>query len=49
VLPTLWQELFHARPARHLAAGAFVYLKGDAAQSVYWLRSGLVKISVGPG
>jgi CRP/FNR family transcriptional regulator, cyclic AMP receptor protein len=39
-------ESFRRHPARHVAAGAFVYLKGDAAQSVYLLRSGLVKISV---
>lgn len=36
----------HRRTARRLAANAFVYLKGDTAHSVYWLRSGLVKISV---
>ena len=41
-----WWQSFSARPARRLAAGAFVYLKGDTAQSVYLLRSGLVKISV---
>jgi CRP/FNR family transcriptional regulator len=29
-----------------VAAGAFVYLRGDAARSVYLLRSGLVKTSV---
>ena len=29
-----------------MAAGTFVYSKGDAARSVYLLRSGLVKISV---
>lgn len=41
-----WFESIHRRPARRLAAGAFVYLKGDTAQSLYLLRSGLVKISV---
>ena len=46
MLPAPWWQSFHARPARRLAAGAFVYLKGDAAQSVYVLRSGLIKISV---
>ena len=46
MLTAPWWQSFHARPARRLAAGAFVYLKGDAAQSVYLLRSGLVKISV---
>lgn len=41
----MW-ESFRRHPGRHVAADAFVYLKGDAAQSVYLLRSGLVKISV---
>jgi CRP/FNR family transcriptional regulator, cyclic AMP receptor protein len=41
-----WWQSFCTRPARRLAPGAFVYLKGDTAQSVYLLRSGLVKISV---
>ena len=41
-----WWQSFLARPARRVAAGAFVYLKGDAAPSVYLLRSGLVRTSV---
>ena len=41
-----WWQSFLARPARRVAAGAFVYLKGDAARSVYLLRSGLVRTSV---
>lgn len=43
--PAPWRA-FHSRPTRRVAAGAFVYLKGDTAQSVYLLRSGLVQISV---
>jgi CRP/FNR family cyclic AMP-dependent transcriptional regulator len=31
------------RPARHFAAGQFVYLMGDAARSVYLVRRGLIK------
>ena len=45
LIDPVW-ESFRRHPARHVAAGAFVYLKGDPAQSVYLLRSGLVKISV---
>ena len=41
-----WSHALAGRPARRLAAGAFVYLGGDAARSVYVLRSGLVKTSV---
>lgn len=44
--PGLWWESFHGRPARRLPAGAFVFLKGDTARSVYLLRSGLVRTSV---
>ena len=44
--PTLWLESFHRRPARRVAAGTFVYLKGDTTGSVYLLRAGLIKISV---
>lgn len=46
MLPAPWWQSFHARPTRRLVAGAFVYLKGDPAQSVYLLRSGLIQISV---
>ena len=42
---TLWWERFGRSPARPVAAGAFVYLKGDEARSLYVLRSGLIKIS----
>lgn len=45
LIDPVWESL-RRHPARHVAAGEFVYLKGDAAQSVYLLRSGLVKISV---
>lgn len=38
--------LWSSRPGRHVAVSAFVYLKGDPARSVYWLRAGLVKTSV---
>ncbi len=34
------------RPARHLAAGQFIYLMGEAARSVYLVRRGLVKTAV---
>ena len=34
------------RPARHLAAGEFVYRMGDPARSVYLVRRGLVKTAV---
>ncbi|MGH7627973.1 MAG: Crp/Fnr family transcriptional regulator [Gemmatimonadales bacterium] len=34
------------RPARHLAAGEFVYLMGDVARSVYLVQRGLVKTAV---
>jgi CRP/FNR family cyclic AMP-dependent transcriptional regulator len=38
------------RPARHLAAGEFIYRMGDAARSVYLVRHGLVKTAgVSPG
>ena len=38
------------RPARHLAAGEFVYLMGEAARSVYLVRHGLIKTAaVSPG
>ena len=40
-----WETLA-ARPARRLAAGAFVYLTRDAARSVYFVRGGLVKVSL---
>jgi CRP-like cAMP-binding protein len=46
VLTGSWKEWVHRRPARRFAVGAFVYLKGDTARSVYMLRSGLVKTSV---
>lgn len=39
-------QLWSSRPGRRVAVHAFVYLKGDAARSVYWLRTGLVKTSV---
>lgn len=39
-------RLWSSRPGRRVAVRAFVYLKGDSARSVYWLRTGLVKISV---
>lgn len=44
--PALWIELFHGRPARRVAAGVFVYLKGDAARSAYVVRTGLIKTSI---
>lgn len=34
------------RPGRRVAAGEFVYLEGDTARSVFWLRSGFVKTSL---
>jgi CRP/FNR family cyclic AMP-dependent transcriptional regulator len=33
------------RPARHIAAGQYLYFAGEAAKSVFFLRSGLVKTS----
>jgi CRP/FNR family transcriptional regulator, cyclic AMP receptor protein len=33
------------RPARHVAAGQYLYLAGEAAKSIFFLRSGLVKTS----
>lgn len=33
------------RPARHIAAGQYLYFAGEAARSVFFLRSGLVKTS----
>lgn len=33
------------RPARRFTSGEFIFLRGDPAQSVYFLRSGLVKTS----
>lgn len=41
-----WWHAFTGRPKRRVAAGAFVYLRGDGAQSVYLPRSGLVKTSL---
>lgn len=34
------------RPGRRVGAGEFVYLEGDAARSIFLLRSGLIKISL---
>lgn len=34
------------RPGRRLKSGEFVFLRGDRAQSVFFLRTGLVKTSV---
>lgn len=39
-------QWWRSRLARHVPVNAFVYLKADPARSVYWLRAGLVKISV---
>ncbi len=39
-------QLWSSRPGRRVAVSAFVFLKGDPARSVYWLRAGLVKTSV---
>ncbi|HVH66352.1 MAG TPA: Crp/Fnr family transcriptional regulator [Gemmatimonadales bacterium] len=39
-------EQLALRPARRIAPGQSVYLAGDAARSVFFLRSGLVKTSV---
>ncbi|MGH2608846.1 MAG: Crp/Fnr family transcriptional regulator [Gemmatimonadales bacterium] len=39
-------KLWSSHPGRRVAVRAFVYLKGDSARSVYWLRTGLVKTSV---
>jgi CRP/FNR family cyclic AMP-dependent transcriptional regulator len=41
-----WWRAFDMLPKRRVTAGAFVYLGGEAARSVYVLRSGLVKTSV---
>ena len=43
--PSPWEPLA-AHPAHRLGAGAFVYLKRDAARHVYLVRSGLIKISL---
>ena len=39
-------QLWSSHPGRRVVVRAFVYLKGDPARSVYWLRTGLVKTSV---
>lgn len=43
---TPWWHALASRPKRRVASGAYVYLRSDAARSVYLLRSGLVKTSV---
>lgn len=44
--PTPWWRAFATRPARRVAAGAFVYLTGDRTRGVYLLRGGLVQTSL---
>jgi CRP/FNR family cyclic AMP-dependent transcriptional regulator len=39
-------EQLQARPARRLATGRVLYVRGDAARSVFLVRSGLVKTSM---
>jgi CRP/FNR family cyclic AMP-dependent transcriptional regulator len=39
-------EALARRPARRVRAGVFLYLMGEAARSIYLVRSGLVKTSV---
>ncbi len=44
--PAPWWHAFATRPARRVAAGAFVYLTGDRTGGVYLLRDGLVQTSL---
>src|SRR2546421_12994744 len=39
-------EQLKARPARRVRAGQVLYVTGDAARSVFLVRSGLIKTSV---
>jgi len=39
-------ERLAQRPGRRLRAGSSIYIMGDAAQSIFYVRSGLVKSSV---
>ncbi|MEO8908726.1 MAG: Crp/Fnr family transcriptional regulator [Gemmatimonadaceae bacterium] len=38
-------EQLTPRPARHVSPGQYLYFAGDAAKSVYFLKSGLIKTS----